>query len=77
MFIGKYIDFTYFLVSFALGLCLVYILGEDVKVITVYPNPSNVEKILYKDNADECFRMEYKQVDCSENLSNIVSTPFQ
>lgn len=74
---SKYINFTYFLVSFSLGLCLVYILGADVKVITVYPNPSNVEKILYKDNAGECFRMDYKEVDCSENIINLMTTPFQ
>jgi hypothetical protein len=73
----KYIDFTYFLVSFSLGLCLVYILGTDIKVITVYPNPTNVKDILYKDSAGECFRMDYKEVKCSKHASNITSTPFQ
>ena len=73
----KYLDFTYFLVSFSLGLCLVYILGEDVKIITVYPNPTNVENILYKENSDECFRMKYKEVDCSDHTFNIKTTPFQ
>ena len=73
----NYINFTYFLVSFSLGLCLVYILGADVKVITVYPNPTNVDKILYKDNAGECFRMNYKEVKCSDHPFNITTTPFQ
>jgi hypothetical protein len=73
----QYINFTYFILSFTLGLFLVYVLGEDVKVVKVYPNPDNVQTILYKDKADECFKMKAKEVDCPSIPEKIFITPFQ
>jgi hypothetical protein len=73
----QYINLTYFILSFSLGLFLVYILGEDVKVVKVYPNPANIESVLYKDNADECFKMKAVEVKCPLIPSQLFSTPFQ
>jgi hypothetical protein len=73
----QYINLTYFIISFSLGLFLVYILGEDVKVVKVYPNPVNVETVLYKDNADECFKMNAVEVNCPSITSQLFVTPFQ
>ena len=73
----QYINFTYFILSFTLGLFLVYVLGEDVKVIKVYPNPDNVQNILYKDKSDECFRMKANETDCPSIPEQLFVTPFQ
>ena len=73
----EYINLTYFILSFTMGLFLVYVLGEDVKVIKVYPNPINVESVLYKDKADECFKMRATQVDCPSIPAQLFITPFQ
>jgi len=73
----QYINFTYFILSFTLGLFLVYVLGEDVKVVKVYPNPDNVQTILYKDKAGQCFKMKAKQVDCPSIPEKLFVTPFQ
>lgn len=73
----QYINFTYFILSFTLGLFLVYVLGEDVKVVKIYPNPINVESVLYKDKADECFKMKATQVDCPSIPEQLFVTPFQ
>lgn len=73
----QYINFTYFLLSFAIGLFVVYVLGEDIKVVKVYPNPNNVESILYKDKADECFKMKASEVDCPSLPEQLFVTPFQ
>jgi hypothetical protein len=73
----QYINFTYFIISFTLGLFVVYVLGEDIKVIKIYPNPTNVESILYKDKADECFKMKALEVDCPSIPSQLFVTPFQ
>ena len=73
----QYINLTYFIISFSLGLFLVYILGEDVKVVKVYPNPINIETVLYKDNADECFKMKAMEVKCPSIPTQLFVTPFQ
>jgi hypothetical protein len=73
----SYINFPYFIISFALGLFLVYIHGEDVKVIKVYPNPSNVETILYKDSSNSCFKMKPQEVRCPSDISKLFNIPFQ
>jgi hypothetical protein len=73
----RYINLTYFIISFALGLFLVYVLGEDIKVIKIYPNPNNVENVLYKDKTDECFKMNALEVDCPTITTQIFVTPFQ
>ena len=73
----QYINLTYFIISFSLGLFLVYILGEDVKVVKIYPNPINIETVLYKDNADECFKMKAMEVKCPSIPTQLFVTPFQ
>jgi len=71
------ISLPIFLISFAIGLFFVYILGPDIKVIHVYPTPENVNSILFKDKADNCFQFKQVNVDCPINESMISSVPIQ
>jgi len=66
-----------FIVSFAVGLFFVYILGPDIKTVYIYPNPENVDKMLFKDKADNCFSFNEEIVDCPSNKSLISSIPIQ
>ena len=43
----------------------------DKKIIYVYPNPSNVDKIDFKDKADNCFNFDYKSVKCPKDMKKI------
>ncbi len=48
-----------------------------MKKILIYPSPENVDKVLFKDNADNCFYFKQVQVDCPSDESKITNTPIQ
>ena len=73
----NYISIPIFLISFTIGLFFVYILGPEMKTIYVYPTPENVDKILFKDKADNCFTFEEQIVECPKDASLISSIPIQ
>ena len=70
-----YINIRVFIISLAVGLFFVYILGPDIKKINVYPTPDNSGKIQYKDDADNCFVYKSSEVKCPTDESLI--QPFQ
>lgn len=73
----QYISFPIFFASLAIGLFFVYILGPSRKTIYVYPSPENIDKILFKDKADNCFSFDQVEVDCPTDVSKISEIPIQ
>jgi hypothetical protein len=73
----NYISIPVFLISFAIGLFFVYILGPEMKTIYIYPTPENVDKILFRDKADNCFQFEEEIVECPTDKSLISNIPIQ
>lgn len=73
----NYISVPIFILSFAIGLFFVYILGPDIKTVYIYPNPENIDKMLFKDKANNCFSFDEEIVDCPSNKSLISSIPIQ
>ena len=69
-----YISIPVFILSFALGIFSVYMTNPPKDIIYVYPTPSNVKQIQYKDNAGQCFEYEAVEVKCIKSAS---SYPFQ
>ena len=65
------IDATFFLSSLAIGLFLNYILSPEQKVIYVYPTPENSNKILYKDQVDNCYKSKPTIVKCNNDAKSI------
>jgi hypothetical protein len=73
----EYISFRVFMVSFAIGLFFVYIYGPEMKTIYIYPSPENIDKIIFKDKADNCFRYEANEIECPKDNSILSKIPLQ
>ena len=73
----NYISLPIFLTSFLIGLLFIYILGPEIKTVYIYPTPENVDKILFKDKAENCFYFEPETIKCPKDISLISNTPIQ
>jgi hypothetical protein len=75
--ISKYISLPLFLISFAIGLFFVYILGPEIKTIYTYPTLETYMKNLYKDSSNECFQFKPIETKCPINPLSIKTIPIQ
>ena len=73
----KFINIPVFIISLAIGLFVTYVTSEPTKSIFVYPNPDNIDKLLYKDKADNCFKFKAEEVKCPEDTNQIRSYNIQ
>ena len=72
-----YVSPLWFFISLCIGIFLTYISTTPPKVVIRYPNPDNVDKYIYKDTADMCYKYESKQVKCPEDKSEITMPKIQ
>ena len=77
MLFESYIYLPVFFISFFIGLFFIYMTGAETKTIYVYPTPSNMKKIQYKDKAGECFQFKPKETHCPINPLDIKTIPVQ
>jgi hypothetical protein len=68
--LGKYVNIYVFLVSFAVGMFVVYTTMDNRKIY-VYPTPENVDLILYRDKTNTCFGFKETEVQCPTDESKI------
>ena len=52
-------------------------MGPEMKTIYIYPSPESVNKVLFKDKADNCFYFDEQTVKCPENESLLSTIPMQ
>jgi hypothetical protein len=52
-------------------------MGPETKTIYIYPTPENVDKVLFKDKADNCFYFNQEEVKCPKDESKISTIPIQ
>lgn len=63
--IFKKINFSVFLISFAIGILVIYIGKPNKKVIIKYPTPQKVYDYQYQDDAKNCYTYTAKKVECT------------
>jgi len=72
----KYFNFQYFIISFALGMLFVYMYKPKTEIIFKFPNPNNVDKIIYNDKNDTCYKYNFEEKDCKDVDSKIKEHPI-
>ena len=78
MFLFKFINIPVLIISFIIGLFAVYYsMSGDIRNIYIYPTPENVDKVLFKDNANTCFYFDPKIIECPKDENLISSVPIQ
>jgi hypothetical protein len=70
------IQFFPMLISFAIGVFIVYILKPSPLIILKYPNLENAGKLIYRDRNGTCFVYETNEVDCNANEKRIKPFPL-
>ena len=75
--IFKFVSLPVFLISVAIGLFFVYLSQPSPTTIYVYPTPDNINKVQYKDKADNCFQFETQEVRCPSDKTTIKPIPVQ
>ncbi len=70
------INIKVFLVSLFVGLVFIY-LNDDKKKINIFPTPSNINEIEYRDKADNCFEYVMENIKCPSDEKKINHIPVQ
>jgi hypothetical protein len=67
-----YIDVRAFFIAFGIGLLIVYINYKPRKIIIQWPTPENVNKLIYKDKDETCYKYKAQEVSCPSDKSLII-----
>tara|TARA_B100000925_G_C21812991_1_gene389603 strand:- start:189 stop:461 length:273 start_codon:yes stop_codon:yes gene_type:complete len=76
MFILDNINTKWFLLSFAIGLFLVYCSAPKPEIIIKYPTPDNASHTIFKDDIDNCYKFDVEQVKCPTDKKLINNIPI-
>ena len=64
--LGKYIKAEYFIISFAIGILYVYLVQPKKELVYRFPNPNNIDKTIYTDKNENCYKYEVEEKKCTE-----------
>jgi hypothetical protein len=62
------IHYPVFIISFAIGMFLVYLTKPVPKVIIKYPTPESVENLVYQDDSENCYQYTAEKVECEGDV---------
>jgi len=64
-----------FIVALAIGMLFVYVRIPTPKIVIKYPNPENAGKVVYKDEADNCYTYNASKTECPVKESDKEAQP--
>lgn len=71
---GFQIHWGAFFFALAIGMFYVYIRVPPPKIVMKYPTPDNAGKVVYKDEADNCYVYQAtKQDSCPQKSTDVIS----
>jgi hypothetical protein len=65
-----------FIYSLAFGVLLLYLMGDDVKKVYIYPTPDTYKDIIIKDPIEQCYQYKPTTTHCPHNISEAVIIPL-
>jgi len=65
-----------FIISFSIGIFIVYLSEPPRKIIIKHPRPNDNETI-YRDDADNCYKYKTIEVQCPSDKSLILDHPLE
>lgn len=64
-----------FIISFAVGIFLVYTLEPAKQQVWIYASPKNANEVQYKNNEQKCFKPKINTTSCSITAQNVNEPP--
>jgi hypothetical protein len=64
-----------FICSLAFGVMLMYLMGDDVKTVYVYPTMDTYKDIIIQDITHQCYQYKPKSIACPADRKKIVKIP--
>lgn len=64
-----------FLISFCIGIGLVYIFSPPPQIVMKFPSPQNAGDIKYEDENKNCYRYNSEKVSCENSKNEVVDQP--
>ena len=58
------VDLTIFLISFIIGLIVVYFITPLPTIVYKYPTPYNTENVVYENQNSVCYKYNVNKVNC-------------
>ena len=71
----KIINVTAFVVTFALGVFLVYTLEPTKHQVWIYASPKNRDDVQFRNQQNKCYEPEIKPAKCTMFAQNVDTSP--
>ena len=74
--LDKFINPLVFIITFIIGVGVVYILQPDSIKVIKFPNPENAGKLTYQDENNNCYKYKATEVKCPSDPDLILEHPL-
>ncbi len=72
----KHIKIYPLILGIIFGIIAILCIKPQQNVVYKYPNPSDKNQLIYKDNNGICYTYKHNEVDCDKNESRLKNFPL-